>query len=228
MTDYSLSHTHKFRRWKGLLEQNGLIVHGAKEKYSKWRSADDLFFAVVELDATTPEGHKIPPVCFLKGEIVSVLVCLIDESTGEKYNLLVKQRRICNGANIYEQVAGMVDRDDDPLAVAVKEVEEETGVQVRPDQVHRLNEEVLYSTSGTSDEAMYFIIVNSICVMNRSGHTMRSIGAKEAKTSILSPMWPHFLRRSASSQIPMACSISFCMRRSWAINNYRLISNIFN
>ncbi|MEZ4685210.1 MAG: NUDIX hydrolase [Bacteroidia bacterium] len=156
MTDFSLSHTHKFRRWKGLLEEHGLKVHGIHEVYSKWRRADDLLFALVELDASTPEGHKIPPVCFIKGEIVSVLVCLIDEETGEKYNLLVKQRRICNGAWIYEQVAGMVDRDDDPLAVAVKEVEEETGVHVRPDQVHRLNDEVLFSSTGTSDEAMHF------------------------------------------------------------------------
>lgn len=175
MTDYSLSHTHKFRRWKGLLEKNGLEIHGIKEHYSKWRSGDDLLFALVELDATTPEGHKIPPVCFVKGEIVSVLVCLIDEETGEKYNLLVKQRRICNGANIYEQVAGMVDRDDDPLEVAVKEVEEETGVHVGPEQVHRLNEEVLYSTTGTSDEAMYFFY----CELRMSREQIWSYHAQE-------------------------------------------------
>ena len=153
---FSLENTPKYKRWLRLLEENGLEVHGVKPVYTKFRAANDLLFALVELDATTPEGPKIPPVCFIKGEIVSVLVCLIDEDSGEKYNLLVKQRRICNGANIYEQVAGMVDREDDPLEVAVKEVEEETGVMVRPDQVHRLNDEVLFSTTGTSDEAMHF------------------------------------------------------------------------
>ncbi|MFK7970805.1 MAG: NUDIX hydrolase [Bacteroidia bacterium] len=156
MTNFSLKHATKYTRWIERLNESGLDVHGVKEIYTKFRSGDDLLFALVELDATTPEGHKIPPVCFIKGEIVSVLVCLIDQDTGEKYNLLVRQRRICNGANIYEQVAGMVDRDDDPLDVAVKEVEEETGVTVRHDQVHRLNEELLFATTGTSDEAMHF------------------------------------------------------------------------
>jgi len=156
MSNFNLTETTKYKRWVALLKENGLNIHGIKERYTKFRAEDDLLFALVELDATTPEGHKIPPVCFIKGEIVSVLVCLVDEATGEKYNLLVKQRRICNGANIYEQVAGMVDRDDDPLDVAVKEVEEETGVEVRHDQVHRLNDELLFSTTGTSDEAMHF------------------------------------------------------------------------
>ena len=156
MTNFNLSQTPKYTRWVALLEENGLDVHDVKEVYTKVRAADDMLFALVELDATTPEGHKIPPVCFIKGEIVSVLVCLIDEATGEKYNLLVKQRRICSGGVIYEQVAGMVDRDDNPLDVAVKEVAEETGVEVRHDQVHRLNDEVLFSTTGTSDEAMHF------------------------------------------------------------------------
>lgn len=152
----NLARAPKYTRWLRLLKENGLDIHDVDEVYTKFRASDDLLFALVNLDATTPEGHKIPPICFIKGEIVSVLVCLIDEATGEKYNLLVKQRRICTGGNIYEQVAGMVDKDDDPLEVAVKEVAEETGVTVTADQVHLLNTEILYATTGTSDEAMHF------------------------------------------------------------------------
>jgi 8-oxo-dGTP pyrophosphatase MutT (NUDIX family) len=145
----------KFTRWKALLEQNGITVHGIEEKYTRHGHLGQVLFSTVLLDATTPEGDKIPPICFLKGVIVCVLVCLIDEATGDKYNLLVRQRRICNGDYIYEQVAGMVDNDDDMHAVAVREVAEETGLSVDKAQVILLNEEPLFPSTGTSDETMY-------------------------------------------------------------------------
>ena len=50
----------------------------------------------------------------------------------------------------------MVDRNDDPHAVAIKETKEETGLEVRPEQVIRLNDEPYFPSSGTSDEALYF------------------------------------------------------------------------
>ncbi|MDX1906634.1 MAG: NUDIX hydrolase [Bacteroidia bacterium] len=151
-----LTQSPKFRRWKSLLEHNGLNIHGITEIFTRFRHDNDPLFSLVMLDATTPEGDKIPPICFLKGEIVSVMLVLIDQDTREKYVLLVKQRRICSGAFIYEQVAGMVDGADKPHEVAVREVAEETGVEVRPEEVIPLNTEPLYCSTGTSDEALYF------------------------------------------------------------------------
>lgn len=151
-----LTDSHKFRLWKKNLEKNGLIVHGVEELWVKHRYNGEALFGLVNLDASLPEGGKIPPVCFVKGEVVSVLVCLIDRDTREKYLLLVKQRRICDGTLMYEQPAGMVDKDDKPLDVAVREVAEETGLQVTQEQVFALNKEPLYPSSGTCDEAMYF------------------------------------------------------------------------
>lgn len=151
----SLQEAYKFHRWKNLLAENGLTIHHIEEKYTRHGHKGQLLFSTVLLDATTPEGDKIPPICFLKGVVVCVLVCLIDEATGDKYNLLVKQRRICTGGYIYEQVAGMVDRDDDAHEVAVREVAEETGLTVKPEQVLPLHQEPLYPSTGTSDETMY-------------------------------------------------------------------------
>jgi ADP-sugar diphosphatase len=151
-----LEQAPKFQRWHQLLEKNGLHIQRVKEIYTKYRSNGDVLFALLELDADTPEGDKIPPVCFLKGLIISVLVCLIDEQSGEKYLLMVKQRRICDGGHTYELVAGMVDSDDDPHEVALREVEEETGLQLQAGQVILLNQEPFFTTTGTSDEALYF------------------------------------------------------------------------
>lgn len=151
-----LTDSYKFQVWKNNVEKNGLTIHHVEELWVKHRYNGEALFGLVNMDASLPEGGKIPPVCFVKGQVVSVLVCLIDKDTKEKFLLLVKQRRICDGSLMYEQPAGMVDKDDKPLDVAVREVEEETGLQVRHEQVIALNTEPLYPSSGTCDEAMYF------------------------------------------------------------------------
>lgn len=155
-TPQPLREAPKFKRWEKLLLENGLTVHGFEELYVKRTNNGQVLFALLDVDATTPEGHKLLPLCFLKGVVLSVLVCLIDAESGEKFLLLVKQRRISTGGYIYEHPAGMVDGDDDPLDVAVREVHEETGLDVNPDDVHRLNEEPYFPSTGASDEAMYF------------------------------------------------------------------------
>ncbi|PQA59630.1 NUDIX hydrolase [Siphonobacter curvatus] len=155
----SYQDSHKFQLWQRNLQHNGVIIHGTKELYTKYRSDGDLLFGLFDLDATVPEGHKILPLCFVKGEVLSVLTCLIDRETQEKYLLLVQQRRICDGSYMYEHPAGMVDGSDLPLDVAVREIQEETGLVVQPAQIHQLTEKPLFPSSGTSDEAMYFFYV---------------------------------------------------------------------
>ncbi len=157
MGDYAQS--TKFRLWQKNLQRNGVIIHGTEELFTKYRSDGDLLFGLFNLDATVPEGHKILPLCFIKGEVISILTCLIDKETKEKYLLLVQQRRICDGSYMYEHPAGMVDGSDLPLTVAVREIQEETGLVVTADQVHQLNEQPFFPSSGTSDEAMYFFYV---------------------------------------------------------------------
>lgn len=156
MIEEQVQDAHKFKNWKKNIEANGLKVNGVEEKFTRRRYNGEVLFSLLMLDAETPEGDKIPPVCFLKGEVVSVLVCLIDEKTSEKHLLLVKQRRICNGAMIYEHPAGIVDGTKTPLEIAVQEVKEETGLEVSENQLISLtNDGPYFPSTGTSDEAMY-------------------------------------------------------------------------
>ncbi len=159
MTKERLTDAPKFKFWKQQLEQNGLIINDIEEHFVRRRHNGEVLFALLTLDATTPEGDKIPPVCFLKGHAVSVLVCLIDEQTTEKFVVLVRQRRISDGSQTYEHPAGMVDADDNPAEVAAREIGEEIGLEISPDELTKLNNRLFYPSTGTSDEAMHYYFV---------------------------------------------------------------------
>lgn len=151
-----LEDAHKFRLWKKNILANGLKINNIEEVYSRRRYNGEVLFSLLMLDAETPEGDKIPPICFLKGEVVCVLVVLIEKETGLKYLLLVKQRRIAEGGYTYEHPSGMVDSTQTPLEIAIQEVREETGIHVTEDQLINLSpDKRLFPSTGTSDEAMY-------------------------------------------------------------------------
>ncbi len=149
----------KFKFWKKQLELNGLTIHKISDHFIRRRHNGEVLFAMLTVDADTPEGDKIPPVCFLKGHAASVLVCLIDDKTGEKFVVLVRQRRISDGSQTYEHPAGMVDTDDDPTDTAAREVGEEIGLSITPDELTKLNPRLWYPSTGTSDEAMHYYFV---------------------------------------------------------------------
>ncbi len=153
----SLENAHKFKIWKANLQTNGLKINNIEEIYTRHRYNGEALFSLVMLDADTPEGDKIPPICFIKGEVVCVCIVLIDKQTKEKYLLLVKQRRIAEGGYTYEHPAGMVDGTKTPLEIAVMEVKEETGITVAEEDLINLSpNKRLFPSTGTSDEAMYF------------------------------------------------------------------------
>jgi len=153
----SLESAHKFKIWKANLQTNGLKINNIQEIYTRHRYNGEALFSLVMLDAETPEGDKIPPICFIKGEVVCICIVLIDKETKEKYLLLVKQRRIAEGGFTFEHPAGMVDGTKSPLEIAVIEVKEETGIVVSENDLIDLSpNKRLFPSTGTSDEAMYF------------------------------------------------------------------------
>ena len=152
----ALEDAPKFKFWKSQMEVNGLTIRSISEKYIRRRHNGEVLFAMLEVDADTPEGDKIPPALFLKGHAASVLVCLIDAATKEKFVVLVRQRRISDGSHTYEHPAGMVDADDAPEDVAARELGEEIGLAATASDLTKLNPALWFPSTGTSDEAMHF------------------------------------------------------------------------
>jgi len=156
----TLEESLKFRQWKKSLDEEGIILESVEERATIRKPKGDILFSLIESQALTPDGNKLPSITLLRGVFVSVLTVLHEKETGHRYLLLVKQRRVANGAYFYEHPAGMCDSEANPLAVAIKELHEETGLIVDPSKLVSLNSELLYSSPGLLDEGGHFFYVD--------------------------------------------------------------------
>jgi len=146
----------KYKLWHEAMTRNQVRINHIEELHTIRKPKNgEILFTLIKMEAYDSEGIPLLPIVLLRGHFVTVLTCITNSKTGEKLLLLVKQRRVANGAIFYEHPAGMCDNDADPFKVAVKEVEEETGVTIHKEQLTLLKGE-LYSSPGLIDEAGYF------------------------------------------------------------------------
>lgn len=146
----------KYRDWRAALAQNQVQVQAVNELHTVRKPGGEVLFSLLHVQAQAAEGAGIPGVVLLRGHFVSVLTVLIEQETGRRWVLMVRQPRVATGGWFVECPAGMCDSESDPLKVALKEVSEETGLQLQPHQLHRMNQEPLYSSPGLLDEGGYF------------------------------------------------------------------------
>jgi len=146
----------RYKAWRRKLDDNGIKVNSVHDIYTSHGKEGKVLRTMVGLDADTPEGNKLSSSCYVKGHAVSMLVVFIDDQTGEKYVLLVRQRRVCDGSETYEHPAGMIDEGEEPLEVAARELKEEAELDVKPEDLVSLSLKPWYSATSTSDEALYF------------------------------------------------------------------------
>lgn len=156
MTDDFLNEP-KIASWKKRLFNSGCSINEIKPLNIYFRPNGELLFALLKADVTDPEGNKIPPVIFIRGHACIIVPQVINKSTGEKRFCMVIQRRIATGAETLEFPAGMLDRNiERPTAVALKELQEETGLTISDDSLFPLSDKPLYSSPGASDEGIYY------------------------------------------------------------------------
>ena len=147
----------KIVAWKKSLTDNGCTINKIEPLNIYVRPKGELLFALLKADITGPDGYKIPPVIFLRGHACIIVPLLINKETGEQRFLMVLQRRIATGALTLEFPAGMLDREIKyPARIAVKELNEETGLDISEDWLFSLFEGPLYTSPGASDEGIYY------------------------------------------------------------------------
>jgi ADP-sugar diphosphatase len=84
----------------------------------------------------------------LRGDAVAILVLIVNKS--QNYILVTEQLRAPTGGIRHEAVAGMMDDDGMASGVAIKEMDEETGIVVKPDELFEIGS--YYSSQGIMDE----------------------------------------------------------------------------
>ncbi len=149
--------TPKYRAWKKDLAANGCRLKSVEVLADLPKGDGSLLFALLKTRVDDPQGRPLPKYALLRGHAVVIVTEVVNGDTGERRFLMLRQRRIGHGGDTLEFPAGMLDEDvDDPLGVAVKELAEETGLEVAPGLLFPLCDKPLYTSPGLDDEAIHF------------------------------------------------------------------------
>ncbi|MFT8346250.1 NUDIX domain-containing protein [Gluconobacter oxydans] len=115
-------------------------------------------FVVVEADAWN-EGAKMPCFAVLRDPTVSIMpVVTVKEAPGERYVVLVREARLPVGQMMTALPAGVIDGEAAEIA-ALRELREETGLNLTAGRPYRLRETpVFLSPGGSSEEMMLYAV----------------------------------------------------------------------
>ncbi len=145
----------KFRRWRDKLKENGVTLHGYRVLAAISRDGQNLFSALLDCDLETSDS-RVTRCMFIRGESVSVIPAVRCSDDGDWYALMVEQHRFGAGGTLTQEFpSGMVEGDD-PRASAVKELREELGLVVRPEELQPLTREPLVLCTSMVDETVHF------------------------------------------------------------------------
>ncbi|CAN0841667.1 Nudix hydrolase 14, chloroplastic [Linum grandiflorum] len=126
-----------FKQWlHNLQSESGILANGDLMLKQVLVQGVDMFgrrvgFVKFKADILDKEtGTKVPGIVFARGPAVTVLILLDCED--KTYAVLTEQVRVPTGKLVLELPAGMLDDDKgDFVGTAVREVEEETGIQLK-------------------------------------------------------------------------------------------------
>jgi ADP-sugar diphosphatase len=128
----------------------------ASRPFAEWAAGVDARFSVASLTLQSVDffgprvgfvkfvadatflGARVPGVVFLRGGAVAVLPLLWCE--GAAWVVCARQPRLAVGAHFLELPAGMLDDGGSFVGVAAKELAEETGIVIAPDELVDLSE----------------------------------------------------------------------------------------
>ncbi|XP_052111831.1 nudix hydrolase 14, chloroplastic-like [Arachis duranensis] len=121
-----------FKQWlHNLQSEIGILADGTLALRQVLIQGVDMFGKRIGFLKFKADIYKpVPGIVFARGLAVTVLILL--ESDGETYAVLTEQARVPTGRIILELPAGMLDDDKgDFVGTAVREVEEETGIKFK-------------------------------------------------------------------------------------------------
>lgn len=108
------------------------------------------------IDATVSyNGTPVPGAAFLRGGAVAILTMIKDATSNNMYVVNTIQPRVPGSDAQCEEIpAGMIDSANNFAGVAAKEMQEETGMEIKKEELNKIGE--MYPSIGGCDE---FIIL---------------------------------------------------------------------
>jgi 8-oxo-dGTP pyrophosphatase MutT (NUDIX family) len=209
----SLRRSPKYRLWKKTLEESGCALREAELLQELTRKDGSLLFALLRTRVEDPEGRPLPAYAFIRGPACLIVTVVVNRDTGLKKFLMLRQRRIAHGRDTLEFPAGMLDGDvHDPLGVAVREVLEETGLEVKREDLVPLCDRALYTSPGLDDEAIHYFA----CTLTLPGDRFAALeggetGLAEEHEYIRLGLWdyPEALKEIDALQVRLAFHLYF-------------------
>jgi ADP-sugar diphosphatase len=150
------------RLWEDSLRAQGWRLDVVEPLNILARFDGDPLFALLQAKGLDPEGKPMLPYVLVRGEAAVVVPECVNRETGERKLLMVRQRRVGDGSLSLEFPAGMVENGGDPADTALRELEEETGLDagtLRDVKLERLWQRGLSSSPGLTDESVHFFFV---------------------------------------------------------------------
>jgi len=155
----SLQTSRKYLAWKKNIEHAGCQLESMEPMQICSKPNGSLLFAFLKTRVLDPEGRPLPAYALLRGHACVIVTVMENLETGGKKFLMVRQRRIGHGAESLEFPAGMLDENtEDAKGVAIRELEEETGLKINSDSIVPLSDQALYSSPGLDDEAIHYFL----------------------------------------------------------------------
>ena len=203
----------KYRAWKRDLAAHGCTLHQVELLADLPKGDGSLLFALLSARVEDPDGQPLPKYALIRGHAVLIVTEVVNGETGERRFLMLRQRRIGHGADSLEFPAGMLDEEvGDPLGVAVKELKEETGLDVPPGLLFPLCDRPLFTSPGLDDEAIHYFG----CTVDLPGDRYHALeggrtGKAEEGEFIRLGLWEHAeaLKQIDSAQIRLAFHLWF-------------------
>ncbi|KAI9076672.1 hypothetical protein K1719_041437 [Acacia pycnantha] len=212
-----------FKQWlHNLQTENGVLAFGNMVLRQVLIQGVDMFgkrigFLKFKADIVDREtNQKVPGIVFARGPAVTILILL--ESEGETYAVLTEQVRVPTGRILLELPAGMLDDDKgDFVGIAVREVEEETGIKLNVEDMIDLTAflepstgcRVIPSPGGCDEEISIFLFRGSVDKETITQLQGKETGLREHGELIKVRVVPYkkLWRTTADSKVLMAVAL---------------------
>ena len=146
----------KILNWITDVSRSGCTIRDIKKINEIRKKNGQLLFALLDVDVLSADGTRLPNIVFIRGHACIIITLLKNSDTKEEKFLMIRQWRIGNGQLSLEFPAGMLDEEENPVAVAVRELHEETGLIVTEEDLFPLTDKLLFSSAGASDEGVFY------------------------------------------------------------------------